>query len=74
MEFYYLPGEYKAIHTACFELIRQIEEFIVGKEYQFLQVFHYELSDAEKELLKQSGDVWDFLRLLPKAVLSKTLT
>lgn len=25
MEFYYLPGEYKAIHTACFELIRQIE-------------------------------------------------
>ena len=62
MEFYYLPGEYKAIHTACFELIRQIEEFIVGKEYQFLQVSHYELSDAEKELLKQSGDVWDFLR------------
>ena len=62
MEFHYLPNEYKAIHTACFELIRQIEEFVVGREYQFLQVSHYELSDAEKELLKQSGDVWDFLR------------
>ena len=62
MEFYYLPNEYRTIHTACFELIRQIEEFIVGKEYQFLQVSHYELSDAEKELLKQSGDIWDFLK------------
>ena len=62
MEFYYLPNEYRAIHTTCLELIRQIEEFIVGKEYQFLQVSHYELSDAEKELLKECGDIWDFLK------------
>lgn len=38
MEFYYLPEELRVMHTACFELIRQIEEFIVGKDYQFLQI------------------------------------
>lgn len=62
MEFYYLPNEYKAIHTACFELIGQIEEFIVGKEYKFLQLSHYDLSDADKVHLEECDDVWDFLK------------
>lgn len=62
MEFYYLPNEYKAIHTACFELIRQIEEFIVEKEYRFLQVSSYEMSDEEKVHLDKCGNVWDFLK------------
>ena len=62
MEFHYLPNEYKAIHTSCFELIRQIEEFIVEKEYQFLQVSRYEMSDEEKALLDECGNVWDFLK------------
>ena len=38
MEFYYLPKEYHNIHKTCFELVGQIEEFIVKKEYQFLKV------------------------------------
>mgnify|MGYP004672003871 CR=1 len=39
MEFYYLPKEYQTIHTACFDLVRQIEEFIVKDEYQFFLSF-----------------------------------
>lgn len=62
MDFHYLPEEYRTIHYACFELVRQIEEFIVGKEYRFLQESHYELSDAEKDCLKEYDNVWDFLR------------
>ena len=62
MEFYYLPEEYRAVHTACFELIRQIEEFIVGKEYVFLWVSHTDLTDEEKERLDECGDVWDFMK------------
>ena len=62
MDFYYLPEEHRAIHTACFELVRQIEEFIVGKDYQFLQITSAELSLEEKARLDECGDLWDFLK------------
>lgn len=62
MEFYYLPEEYRNIHSACFELIRQIEEFIVSKDYQFLQVTSSELSQEDKTRLDECGDLWDFLK------------
>ena len=51
--FFYLPEEHRAIHTACFELVRQIEEFIVGKDYEFLRVSHSDLTEEEKE--RRSG-------------------
>lgn len=45
MEFYYLPKEYRKIHNACFELVRQIEKFIVGADYEFLRVSQSELTE-----------------------------
>lgn len=62
MEFYYLPEEHRAMHTACFELVKQIEEFIVGKDYEFLRVSHPDLTEVEKDQLIECGDVWDFLK------------
>lgn len=62
MEFYYLPEEHRAIHTVCFELVRQIEEFIVGKDYEFLRVSQSKLTEEEKDHLIECGDLWDFLR------------
>lgn len=62
MEFYYLPEELRVMHTACFELIRQIEEFIVGKDYQFLQITSSKLSLEDKVRLDECGDLWDFLK------------
>ncbi len=62
MEFYYLPEEHRTIHSACFELIRQIEEFVVGKEYQFLRVSYAPLTEEEKDRLVECGDIWDFLK------------
>lgn len=62
MEFYYLPEEHRVIHTASFELIRQIEEFIVGKDYQFLQITSSKLSLEDKVRLDECGDFWDFLK------------
>lgn len=62
MDFYFLPQEHKTVHVICFELIRQIEEFIVGKKYQFLQVSHYDLSEAEKVYFEECGNIWEFLK------------
>ena len=58
MEFDYLPEKYRAIHKACFELIQQIEEFIIGKEYRFLNGLELELTKEEKERLDECGDLW----------------
>lgn len=62
MEFYYLPKEYRAIHIACCELVKQIEEFIVSKDYQFLRVSEYGFSEEEKDRLIECNDIWDFLK------------
>jgi len=62
MEFFYLPKEYWKIHAACFELVKQIEEFIVDKEYRFLKVTEAKLSEGDKERLDECGDIWDFLQ------------
>ena len=62
MEFYYLPKKYHSVHKACFELVRQIEEFVVGKEYQFLQVSHAPMTEEEKDKFVECGDIWDFLK------------
>ncbi len=62
MEFYYLPEEHRAIHTACFELVRQIEEFIVGEDYKFLQITSAEFPLEDKARLDECGDLWDFLK------------
>ena len=62
MEFYYLPKEYHSVHKACFELVRQIEEFVVGKDYQFLRVSHAPMTEEEKDKFVECGDIWDFLK------------
>lgn len=62
MEYYYLPKEYHSAHKACCELVRQIEEFVTGKEYQFLRVSHAPLTENEKDKLVECGDIWDFLK------------
>lgn len=62
MEYYYLPKEYHSVHKACFELVRQIEEFVTGEEYQFLRVSHAPLTEDEKDKLVECGDIWDFLK------------
>ena len=62
MKFHFLPEEHRGIHTTCYELIRQIEEFIVGKDYKFLQITSSELSLEDKERLDECGDLWDFLK------------
>ena len=62
MEFYYLPKEYHNAHKNCFELVRQIEEFVIGKDYQFLRVSQAPLTVEEKDKLVECGDIWDFLK------------
>jgi len=62
MEFYSLPKEYHNVHKTCFELIRQIEEFVVGEEYQFLRVSHTPLTEEEMKQLEACGDIWVFLK------------
>lgn len=62
MDFYYLPKEYHAVHTACFELVRQIEEFIVKDEYKFLKVSTSAMTPEELMLLEECGNIWDFLK------------
>lgn len=62
MKFYYLPEEYRRIHSACFELVRQIEEFIVKEEYQFLRVSTTTMTPDDLKLLEECGDIWDFLK------------
>jgi len=62
MEFYYLPKEYRKTHEACFELVKQIEEFIVGKDYEFLRVSTFELTEDEKDHLVECGDIWEFMK------------
>lgn len=62
MEFYYLPKEYQSVHKACFDLVRQIEEFVTRGDYLFLRVSHAPLTEEEKDKLEESGDIWDFLK------------
>lgn len=58
MEFYYLPKEYQTIHTACFDLVRQIEEFIVKDEYKFMKVSSTPMTPEDMKLLEECGDIW----------------
>ena len=74
MEFDYLPEKYRAIHKACFELIQQIEEFIIGKEYRFLNGFELELTKEEKERLDECGDLWEYLKKFNKEKFYKLLS
>ena len=62
MEFYYLPNEYHNIHKTCFELVGQIEEFIVKNEYQFLKVSVSNMTPEELKLIEECGDIWDYLK------------
>ncbi len=62
MEFYYLPKEYQNVHTACFELVKQIEEFILCEDFKFLKVSTYSLDKDQLEKLKNKTDVWEFLK------------
>ena len=62
MEFYYLPEKHRKVHIACFEIVRQIEEFIVGKDYEFLRVSSFILTNEEKDLLVNCGDIWEFMK------------
>lgn len=62
MKFYYLPEEYRIIHSTCFELVRQIEEFIVKDEYKFLRVSTSAMTPEELTLLEECSDIWDFLK------------
>ena len=62
MEYFYLPKEYHDVHKSCFDLVRQIEEFITGKEYQFLRISNAPLTEEEKDNIVECGDIWDFLK------------
>ena len=57
----YLPKEFRAIHKACSELILQIEELLVGKEYEFLKVYELDLTKEDKERLEECGDMMVYL-------------
>ena len=57
-----MQDEFKAVHEACFELIRQIEEFIVGNEYDFLRVSHFSMTEEEKTQFESCSGIWDFLK------------
>ena len=62
MEFYYLPDEYHTVHTACFELVKQIEEFIVKDEYKVLRVSASPMTPKELKQLEECGDLWMYLK------------
>ena len=63
MNFYYLPKEYQQTHEMCYELIGQVEEFLVRDEYKFLQITTYPIDAAEiPNIKKEDFNVWDYLR------------
>ena len=62
MDFYYLPQKYQAVHSACFELVKQIEEFILSENYKFLQVSEFVLKEGEFVKFNESTDIWEFLK------------
>lgn len=62
MEFLYLPKEYHNAHKNCFELVRQIEELVVGNDYQFLRASKAPLTVEEKDKLVECDDIWGFLK------------
>lgn len=62
MDFYYLPKEYQQTHEMCYELIGQVEEFLVRDEYKFLQITTYPIDAAEiSNIKKEDFNVWDYL-------------
>lgn len=62
MEYYSLPEEYQTTHVVCYEIVKQIEDFILCKEYEFLQISGYPLTKEELEKYNESGDIWEFLK------------
>lgn len=73
MEFFYLPDKYHAKHVACFEMIRQVEGFIVDKDYKFLCQNTFPLTESEKDKLAEVGDIWDFLKQYKEEVFYRLL-
>lgn len=82
-EYYYLPKKYHKVHSACFELVRQIEEFITVRDYEFLKITTYPMTEDELDKLNELGDLWDFLKqhkedqfynLLNKQIINGLLT
>lgn len=66
MKFDYLPKKYRTVHSACFKLVQQIEEFIVGNDYRCLQSTTYKLSDEEIRLFDEYDNIWDYLQKYKK--------
>lgn len=62
MEFYYLPKEYQVVHASCCELVKQIEEFIVGPDYEFLWSSVFDLSESDVSLLSSYEDAFEYLK------------
>lgn len=62
MEFYYLPAKYHNIHSVCFELVKQIEEFIICEDFKFLQISVFNITKLEYAKFNNSTDIWDYLK------------
>lgn len=62
MEFYYLPAKYHNIHSACFELVKQIEDFIICEDFKSLQSPVFNITNEEYAKFKNSTDVWVYLK------------
>ena len=56
------PSKYVDAERGLRNWVKQIEEFIVGKDYDFLRVSHSDLTEVEKDQLIECGDVWEFLK------------
>lgn len=64
-KYLYLPNEFHKLHDACFNLIREIEEFITEDIFQSLQYHAVSLNEEELQQL-QNGKV-DILQFLQDA-------
>lgn len=62
MKYYYLPEKYQMLHSACFELVGQIEEFIISEDFIFLQTSVLSIDKEGLERFNENSDIWEFLK------------
>lgn len=61
MNYLHLPEEFHKSHEKCFNLIKQIEEFIIDPRYSCLKGMSLKLEEKDIDLLKKARNPFDFL-------------
>lgn len=61
-DYIFLPDKYHKQHQQCFDLVCQIEEFIIKEEYRYLKALPFKIEEKDIEFFKNGGHPFDFLQ------------